>query len=173
MNTRQIILPAALVVLVLGIQSIWPETLAQALCLPAAHGAAAFLHLPLLSTPETPLALDHPLGQVVIASGCSGAHFLGLLLGVGAWTLLSRLPRRNALIALAAFVPTALLITITANTMRIVFAVFAQEFSIGVFPEGLHGAMHRVAGVTIFLPTLLVVCFLLERSTSHDRIQTA
>jgi exosortase/archaeosortase family protein len=173
MQTRPILIPSALLILVLGVQSLFPQATARALCLPAARGAAAFLHLPLLQTAETPLALDHPLGQVVIAPGCSGAHFLALLLGLGAWTLLSRLPRRRALTRLAAFIPAALLITLTANIMRIVFAVFAQEFSVAFFPEGLHGAMHRVAGVTIFLPTLLVVCFLLERTLAHDRLQPA
>lgn len=106
----------------------------------------------------------------VVTDACSGTHFfvmMALLLG---WQL-GRAGRRAlpvGLLAAAAAVP----LTLAVNAVRITVVVQAHRWVIPRFPESYGPFLHMLAGMAVFLPSLIMLNHLLELYGTKRTIAT-
>jgi exosortase/archaeosortase family protein len=139
-------------------------------CLPSAVFASDTLGVPCLTDPDgrgytipvTPMPIHVVLECSAIRYFCIAAAILtGLCV-----------ERRRLGLALLMF-PAAYLLTIVANTSRIVCAWLAQRLAIGYLSaEGL-SSVHMAVGAACFIIFLIVAYGLIERSLSYGRSKAA
>lgn len=105
---------------------------------PVENGVGAMLHLPRL--------------EVTVGASCSGMQFFFLLTCLLGW---SALKHRGGWSWLPAILVLAYGMTLFANSVRVVLAVFAREAALHLLgPAYLHSA-HLAAGILVFLPLLI------------------
>ena len=133
--------------------------------------AAAWLAATALGVPlegDVAPIVAHPLFPLEIVPTCSGWSFFCLLaaLLVGrAVVAAGRQRRRFWLAALA--IPLAAAITLLVNAARFVAVIASGLFVLPHLPPLVGASFHTAMGVTVFLPALLVVYTLWERSLDH------
>ena len=134
-------------------------------CLPAAFSASLVMGVPMVSAEQgfALLSQQHPM---MVTLACSGGTFFGLLtalmLGFSA-----RSPRPGDLMRFLWVVPLAYVITISANTSRIVLAWLAGRFARAYLHESLWGGVHYGVGVFVFLLFLILGHFTINWRSAH------
>lgn len=135
-------------------------------CMPAAHVAAIFMHVPCYSTPDGFL-LAHSSFPVHVTLACSGAKFFVLVIALIVGLIAISEHRMGGSIILAAVI-LAYCVTIIANSARIITAWYADRASHIFLPPGFHESVHFAAGILVFLVFLTVIYALTAWSLQHD-----
>ena len=101
---------------------------------------------------------------VIVTEACSASDYFAILAGLIAWQLAAQGRRLLSapLIGLFFSVP----LTLGVNAMRVVFVASVHRWIIPLMPENCAYFLHQLAGVAVFLPSLIVFNFILE---THGR----
>ena len=88
-----------------------------------------------------------------VARSCAATDFCSMVTGLLTYLCLRR---RSALLALAAL-PLAWGITLTANTIRLIFLVPATAWMYNHLPEKTYSACHQAIGTVVFLTGFILL----------------
>lgn len=135
------------------------NTAVNAFCRPPAWVGGAFFGAPV--SPAEPGAVLHLAGlEVAVGKTCSGMSFYLLLSGLMAWSVLRWKGgwRWLPVVALVAYA-----VTLFANSLRVVLAVFVREATVAFMGPSYAHSAHLAVGILIFLPLLIACSWLLER----------
>ena len=131
-------------------------------CLPAGKAAALLLGSPGGATAEGFRVFAAPAVHVTLA--CSGLNYFFIVTAALVYAAVQQ--RRFRF--LAAAVPAAYLLTLLANTARIVCGWHTRVLAQTLLPERWYGLVHMGTGIVCFLMTLLIAFIFIQRSWSHD-----
>ena len=99
---------------------------------------------------------------LLVTTACSGYDFFALLVAVATFAIVSRPgpagKQRWSVSLLALYV-----VAIVANASRVVAVAHVDLFAATMMPPSTLHALHRVAGLAVFLPVMMFVYMLLER----------
>jgi len=165
-NRKWIVTGLMLGGLFLGLQALGSKAV-NAFCRPPAAVAAGFLGVSTHPTETGGSMLRAPGLEVRVGDSCSGMSFFLLMTGLLAWTVLRRKDgARKTWLWLALAVPAAYAITLLANAIRIILAVYAHQVTAATLGPAYQHATHLAVGILVFLPILLLTSFLLERTAA-------
>lgn len=138
--------------------TIWQSALTPLFCRPPAWAASLFFNAPLEGT-----TVHLPQLAVHVTQACSGMHFFVLLSGLLGWYVLRR---KLSITSLLLVLPLAYIITLAANSLRVIFSVFARQLTLALLGETYLHVAHLAAGVLVFLPILLLMTLLADRQVA-------
>jgi exosortase/archaeosortase family protein len=124
---------------------------------PAAHLSGWWLGVPSTITADGVLLMDQTL-PITVTRQCSGADFLALLCGIATPFLMQPHRRRYWWAAL----PAALLITITANSCRIISGWYSGVWARSALSQTYWPGVHLATGIVVFFTVLVAVHGLLS-----------
>lgn len=141
----------------------FPQFWRLGFCYPVARATAAFLGVPCAPTDEG-FTLPTPEIAIHVTLACSAGRYFVLILALLVREAIHAglRPRFWLALPLAAY-----LITMAANTMRIVMAWLAARLAAHALPVDFQPAVHTAAGVFVFLSVLIVVHVVISRSVPH------
>ncbi len=119
---------------------------------PAAHFSGWWLGVPSAITADGVLLMDQTL-PITVTQQCSGADFLALLCGIATPFLM--LPHRRRYWWVA--IPGAVLITITANSCRIISGWYSGVWARRALSQTYWSGVHLATGIVVFLTVLIAV----------------
>jgi len=151
--------------LFLGLQALGSKAV-NAFCRPPAAVAAGFLGLSSQATEAGGSILRAPGLEVRVGESCSGMSFFLLMSGLLAWSILRRKQSTRTWLGLVLVIPAAFAITLLANAIRIILAVYAHHVTAATLGSAYQHATHLGVGILVFLPILLLTSFLLEKRTA-------
>jgi len=138
-------------------------------CAPAAFLTSIFLGAP-LRVIETGYAI-HMSKPIEVTTACSAINFFSLTLAVFAGLAVGS---RWSFRSLLCLLPAAYLLTLLANTSRIVSTWYTDTLAALWFPDSLHKGIHALAGAVIFMTALSFGYYILWRLfNEHENEETA
>jgi len=110
--------------------------------------------------------------EVSVTAACSGVTFFSILFGLLWWPKSGGSMGRDLLCGIRCLFQ-AYLLTLVANTMRIVTAVAMQRLLVIYALTEYEGAIHMLVGTVTFLPALILICWFNEKTVRHASFQAA
>ena len=104
---------------------------------------------------------------LLVTTACSGFDFFSLLLGI---TVLALAVRRGTTgpWRWTGWLAGAYALGILANAARVVATAHVDLVAAAVMPPSTLNAMHRAAGMAVFLPVLMFAYMIIERRGLHE-----
>jgi hypothetical protein len=161
-RTRMLLVAAALLGVMLPLTAHLPSFWRTGFCAPAAAWAAAILQAPWEATDQGYL-IALPALSIHVTRACSAAQFFCLL-----WSLMAavgiaggagrgwRIFVRMGLPRLAGYGLLAYVLTLLANTARVLLGWWAGLWARYVLPESFHAGVHLAVGLCVFTLFLMI-----------------
>lgn len=169
---RNIIITALVLFLGLPVTSLFDDFWLHYFCMPSAQLCSLFLGSDCITTSEGYL-LTNDLLAIHVTKVCSGASFFILLCALMIGLTVQSIGLKN-LIRLSWILPLAYVVTILANSSRILGGWITGRWARAFLPEPWWGGIHLGTGVVIFLTFLIAIYSILTWKTYHglERIKT-
>lgn len=141
-------------------------------CMPSARLCSLFLGGDCIPTVNGYL-LTNELLSIHITKACSGASFFILLCALISGMVIKSI-RMNNIVKLGWILPLAYIVTLLANSSRILGGWITGRWARAFLPEHLWGGVHLGTGVVIFLMFLIFTYTLLvwKANNGLERIKT-
>ena len=136
-----------------------------------AHGAAwlaGFLTGSPVECVRTGWALSIGGYPVAVTVACRATDFFFMVAAIISWQLARR--RSSVAVAVAAGLGAALPVAIFVNSVRVVTVAQVHRWAGPLLPDAYDSILHLLAGVAVFLPSLVALNLLLE---FHGRLHAA
>jgi len=104
---------------------------------------------------------------LLVTTACSGYDFFSLLVAMAVLALGAR-PGRAGLRRWLGSLVAVYVVSIVSNAARVVAVAHVDLFAAAMLPSLLAHAIHRAAGMAVFLPVMMFVYILIERGTLHE-----
>lgn len=168
LQKRGIFLTALILLIFLPLANVCEGFWRLFFCLPSAQMCSLFLGVDCITT-EHGYMLTNRILTVHVTRACSAANFFILLsaLIVG---LVIKSARFRELLKIVWILPLAYIITILANSSRIVGGWITGRWARSVLPENFWPGVHLGTGIVVFL-TFLILTYLLLTWSSYNEYQ--
>jgi exosortase K len=142
-------------------------------CLPSAQICSVFLGADCVTTPAGYMLVNEHL-SVHVTKACSAASFFVLLSSLFAGTVVKSI-RLREFFKIVRVLPLAYVITIAANSSRIIGGWVTGRWARSVLPESFWAGVHLGTGIAVFLTFLIVSYMVLRRrfENEHQRATIA
>jgi exosortase K len=165
---RSIFLTALILLVFLPLTNLFEGFWRLFFCLPSAQICSLFLGADCITT-DNGYMLTNSVLAVHVTKVCSAAGFFILLLALMIGVVIKS-ARLNQFLKIVWILPVAYIITILANSARILGGWITGKWARSVLPEKFWPAVHLGTGIVVFL-TFLVVTYLLLTWRSYNECQ--
>ncbi len=157
MQTRQITNTVLVIAGIAFLAQLMPGVFFTLLGYPAAIVSSWWLGVAYATTAEGVLLMNADL-PILVTSACSGSGFLALVCGIATPFLMAPERRRYGWLV----VPGAILLTIVANSARIITGWYSGIWARQVLSQTYWPAIHLATGIVVFLTVLVAVHIVLS-----------